>query len=297
MRAVFLGLFYLSLSGSVAWGHHPKGEPPNPNQSFTEEIEFKIEDLGLSFQKIPVGSFMMGSPLDEEGRDEDEGPVKVTISKPFEMMATEVTQEQYYIVTGETPSYFSRPGDCENWDRERQMCPDHPVENVSWDDAQVKFIKKLNAIAGIKGCKGTPEDPSGCYRFPTEAEWEWAVKGRTETAYFFGDDVSQLGGYAVYIGNSGGRTHEVTTGWHNPNKLHGVYGNVWEWVEDSYKSVLEGGKDPLNRKSECRFIEECRVLRGGGWNNDAGNLRSANRDGIDPGSGLSDVGFRLVRTL
>lgn len=301
MRTVFLGLFCLGFPGPIAWGHHPEGEPPKqPKENFTKrdtKRDFKIEDLGFSFQEIPAGSFMMGSPLDEEGRDEDEGPVKVTISKPFEIMATEVTQEQYFLVTGETPSYFSRPQDCDNWDRERKMCPDHPVENVSWDEAQDKFIKKLNAAAGIEGCKGVPEDPTGCFRLPTEAEWEWAARAGTETAYFFGNDPSQLGVYAVFSDNSGGRMHKVTTGWHNPNKLHGVYGNVWEWVEDSYKSVLEEGKDPLNRKSECRFSEECRVLRGGSWSLGARYLRSADRNGEVPVYRSYTVGFRVVRTL
>ena len=269
MRAIFLVLFCLSFPGPMAWGHHPEGEPPEPPKGdFTKEDstkkDFKIEDLGLSFQEIPAGSFMMGSPLDEEGRDEDEGPVEVTISKPFEMMVHEVTQEQYFLVKDEKPSYFSRPEDCDNWDSVREMCPDNPVENVSWDDAQ-DFIEELNASAGIEGCKGVPEDPSGCYRLATEAEWEWAARAGTQTAWFFGNDPSQLGGYAVYRGNSGGRTHKVTAKWHNPNKLHGMYGNVWEWVEDSYKRILEGGEDPLNRKSECRFSEECRVLRGGSW--------------------------------
>ena len=297
MRTVFLGLFCLSFLGPMVWGHHLEGEPPEepPKEDFTKR-DFKIEDLGFSFQEIPAGSFMMGSPLDEEGRDVDEGQVEVTIRKPFKMMVTEVTQDQYFLVTGEAPSYFSSREDCENWDRLREICPDHPVESISWDEAQ-DFIKKLNASAGIKGCEGVPEDPRGCYRLPTEAEWEWATRAGTETAYFFGDDSSQLGGYAVYSSNSGDRTHEVTTGWHNPNKLYGVYGNVWEWVEDSYKWILEGGEDPLNRKSECSFSEECRVLRGGSWNNDAEYLRSANRGGDDPENRGGSVGFRLVRTL
>lgn len=294
MRTVFLGLFCLSFLGPMAWGHRPEGEPPEPLKEGL--INFKIEDLGFSFQEIPAGSFMMGSPLDEEDRDENEGQVKVTISKPFEMMVTEVTQEQYFLVTGKVPSYFSRPKDCENWDSVRKICPDHPVEHVSWNEAK-DFIKALNASAGIEGCKGVPEDPRGCYRLPTEAEWEWAARKETKTAYFFGDDLSQLDGYCVYSGNSGGRTHRVTTGWHNPNKLHGMCGNVWEWVEDSYKRILEGGEDPLNRNSECRFSEECRVLRGGSWNYNAEDLRSAFRSGSAPGYGYGSVGFRPVRTL
>ncbi|MCZ0931911.1 MAG: formylglycine-generating enzyme family protein, partial [Oligoflexia bacterium] len=277
---------------SMAWGHSHEGESLKEDST---KRDFKIEDLGFSFQEIPAGSFTMGSPLNEEGRDKDEGPVEVIIAKPFEMMVTEVTQEQYFLVTGESPSYFSRPEDCKNWDSVNKICPDHPVESISWYEAK-EFINKLNASAGLKDCKGVPEDPRGCYRLPTEAEYEWAVRKDTKTAYFFSDP-GQLDKYAVYRGNSGGRTHEVTTGWHNPNKLHGIIGNVWEWVEDSYKKKLEGGKDPLNRKSECRFSEECRVVRGGSWDDKAKNLRSANRSWVSPGIRYHYFGFRLVRTL
>ena len=295
MRAVFLGLLCLSFPGPMTWGHHPEGEPPKEG--------FKIENLGLgfSFQEIPAGSFMMGSPLNEHGRDEDEGPVEVTISKPFEMMTTEVTQRQWFEIMKDNPSYFNRPKDCGNhhyvttkFDKPVGLCPDHPVESVSYSDAK-EFIEKLNyKFIGSSSCiYWKPQSPpaKGCYRLPTEAEWEWAARAGTETAYFFGDDSSQLGGYAVYGGNSDHRTHEVTTGWHNPNKLHGMYGNVWEWVEDSYKKILKGGKDPFNGSDQKV------VCRGGSWYSYAKHLRSANRDQGLPWDRNYWTGFRLVRTL
>ena len=314
MRKVFLVLFCLSFVSCMTWFRHPEGVPTT-NFSIEEvglsvcagsiisdiapTTNFSIEELGFSFQKIKAGSFTMGSPVDEKDREEDEGQVEVTISKDFEMLSTEVTQEQYFLVTGVTPSRFSTSKDCENWDRENKICPDHPVERVSWHDAK-KFIKLLNDSVGVKGCKGTTEDPRGCYRLPTEAEFEWAVRAGTKTAYFFGNnDSSQLGKYAVYRNNSGDRTHKVTTGLENPNKLKGIIGNVWEYVEDSYKAKLEGGKDPLNRKSECQgyFIKECRVLRGGSLYNIAKYLRSAYRIRYSPDCRVINVGFRLVRTL
>ena len=281
MKTVFLGLFCLGFLGHIALAHHPEGDPA----------------LIFSFQKIPAGSFIMGFLLDEEDRGEDEVPVKVTISKPFEIMTTEVTQAQYFLVTGETPSHFSYQKDCEeSWDELRKICPNHPVESVSWEKVQ-DFIKKLNASAGIKDCQGIPEDPKACYRLPTEAEWEWAARAGTETAYFFGDDPSLLAGYAVYKDNSGGRTHEVTSGWNNPNGLHGIYGNVWEWVEDSYKIVLEGGINPLNRESKSKYNGGSRVIRGGGWSDPAKHLRSVTRDKEYSNRRYDNVGFRLVRTL
>ena len=176
-----------------------------------------------------------------------------------------------------------------------KICPDHPVERVSWYDAK-EFIRRLNASAGVEGCEGTPQDDPGCYRLPKEAEFELALRAGTKTAYFFGNDSSQLGDYAVYGGNS---THEVDDGFHNPNKLHGMIGNVWEWTEDNYQSELVGGSDPLNRwKSECYHgWEECRVLRGGSWDDSATDLRSASRKRYSANTRFNTVGFRLVRTL
>ena len=205
-----------------------------------------------------------------------------------------------------------------------EICPDHPVDSVSWYDAK-KFIELLNASAGVKGCKGTPKDPRGCYRLPTEAEYEKAVRAGTETAYFFENDSIQLDNYAVYSqdnsggltyemttdrdnsggqthittvwdNNSGGQTHKVTFGKKNPNKLHGIIGNVSEWTADIYKPELEGGKDPLNMSKE-HVNGCCRVIRGGSWFLDAKFLRSATRDGLYPYSRDNVVGFRLVRTL
>ena len=287
MRKVFLVLFCLSFVSSMAWANHHEGE---------STTNFSIEELGFSFQKIKAGSFTMGSPEDEKGREEDEAQVEVTISEDFEMLSAEVTQKQYFLVTGETPSRFSSSEYCENYDEVNEICPDHPVERVSWYDAK-EFIRKLNASVGVEGCEGTPEDPRGCYRLPTEAEYERAVRGETKTAYFFGNNASQLGDYAVYGNNSGDRTHEVTTGLKNPNNLNGIIGNVYEWVEDSYKAELEGGKDPLNRKSgKCQLNEaECRVVRGGAWYGSAKHLRSASRGRIDPATGNLLIGFRLVR--
>ena len=123
------------------------------------------------------------------------------------------------------------------------------------------------------------------------------MRGETKTAYFFGNDSSELDKYAVHGSNSGFRTHEVTTGLENPNKLHGITGNVYEWVADAYKPKLEGGKDPLNIKSECDLTEECRVFRGGSWNSYyTGYLRSATRDSRNTGVSSPKLGFRLVRT-
>ena len=145
---------------------------------------------------------------------------------------------------------------------------------------------------GLRGCKGSPKDSSGCYRLPTEAEWEWAVRAETKTAYFFGNDRSKLGRYAIYYKNSRQRTRKVK-GDRNPNSwgLYDVYGNVWEWVQDGFRIELPGGRDPLVTNGPSR------VVRGGGWNDFEEYLRSAYRYENYPSDRISNFGFRLVRTL
>ena len=259
------------------------------------------------FRRIPAGEFQMGSPQTERGRRSNESgrdghPVRVRISKSFDMMETEVTQSQWFQVMRRNPSLFKSAINCVNYDKMRQMCPDHPVEQVSWDMVQV-FIKRLNVLSGLRGCKGSPKDPRGCYRLPTEAEWEYAVRAGSKTAYFFGKEergyklrgrrtiAYDLKDYAWYRENSGGRTHRVKTRAANPWGLYDMYGNVWEWVQDAYVDRLPGERDPLVTTGSDR------VLRGGSWNDFALLMRSAFRNGYHPGYGKDFFGFRLVRTL
>ena len=260
--------------------------------------------LSFQFRFIGAGSFDMGSPKGEAYREENENgrdgyPVRVEISKAFEIMTKEVTQKQWYLVMKDhrskrlrNPSYFSNSKYCENYISVKGvgMCPEHPVEQVSWDEVQ-EYIKRLNHSRGLRNCRGTPRDPRGCYRLPTEAEWEYAVRAGKKTAYFFSNSSSSLGRYAWYGRNSGGRTHEAGTRAVSPWGLYDVYGNVWEWVQDGYKDYLIGGKDPLVATGSGR------VLRGGSWYDGAEDLRSAGRHGDHPGHGYLDIGFRLVRTL
>ena len=200
----------------------------------------------FSFRRIPKGTFVMGSPESEAGRDSDEAQVGVEITKPFEIMSKEVTQKQWFLVMRNNPSYFKGEKYCgANYDSVNKLCPDHPVESVSWNEVQ-EYIKKLNGLQGLKNCEGGPKDPSGCYRLPTEVEWEWAARAGTKTAYFFGDSSTQLGRYAWYSENSGSRTHKVGTKGANSLGLHDVYGNVFEWVQDVYREELEEGEDPLS---------------------------------------------------
>ena len=240
-------------------------------------------DANFEFAAIKPGTFKMGSPSTEKDRDGDETQHSVTISKPFEIQTTEVTQSLYEKVTGKTPSNFKGAN--------------RPVEQVSWNDAQ-EFIKKLNERPEVKrsGFK---------YRLPTEAEWEYAARGGNsipekdmQTAYSFGDDPNQLGNFGWFTGKSAvngiRQTHDVKDASKkaNPLKLNDMHGNVWEWVEDAYQANLGAGAvtDPRIDSGSVR------VIRGGGWNSGARNLRSANRGGDSAGLRDLNVGFRLVRT-
>ena len=171
--------------------------------TYVKENETSINTIDMEFVLIQPGEFDMGSPVNETGRGNDEGPVHhVTISEAFYLGKYEVTQKQWHEVMGYSPSHFK--GD------------DLPAENVSWDDVQ-EFIKKLNK-----------KENTHKYRLPSEAEWEYAARAGTTTRYSFGDDDSKLGEYAWYNENSGGKTHPVGNKGANPWGLYDVHGNVWE---------------------------------------------------------------------
>ena len=233
--------------------------------------------LGMKFVYIQPGTFTMGSPADEPGRDSDETQHKVTLTKGFYMQTTEVTQGQWKAVMGNNPSGFKDCGD---------NCP---VENVSWNDAQ-KFIKKLNELDG-GGNK---------YRLPTEAEWEYAARaGGTTTPFAFGkclstDDANYDGNYPLEgcpKGKDREKTIPVGSLKANDWGLYDMHGNVWEWCEDWHGDYPTGSvTDSVGPEAGSG-----RVVRGGGWNNNARNCRSANRNNNSPDNRNDNIGFRLAR--
>jgi formylglycine-generating enzyme required for sulfatase activity len=189
----------------------------------------------------------------------------VTLTKPFELGVYEVTQEQYEKVKGTNPS--SSKG------------PQNPVEKVSWEDA-VEFCRKLSEL---------PEEKAAgrVYRLPTEAEWEYACRAGTTTAYSFGDDESQLRDYAWFSGNA---THPVGQKKPNPWGLYDMHGNVWEWCQDSYGAFPQGlATDPKGPSSGSY-----RVYRGGSWNLTVRLCRSSSRSRCSPSYHFGYLGFRVV---
>lgn len=246
-----------------------------PRPSSLEKGRSFTNSIGMKFVLISSGTFMMGSsPLNEPERFKDERQHRVTITKPFYMQTTEVTQDQWREVMGSNPSHFKDCGaDC-------------PVEGVSWNDAQ-EFIRKLNQ-----------KERADTYRLPTEAEWEYACRANSITRFCFGDSDGKLGEYAWYSGNSSLKTHSVGQKQPNAWGLYDMHGNVLEWCQDRCEwkngvvtdTYREGIVDPLCNKGSYR------VLRGGGWFDNAMYCRSANRDNNSPGYWDNYLGFRLART-
>ncbi len=236
--------------------------------------------LDMAFVLIPAGTFMMGSSSEEidrlvqrYGEDtrtyfEPEIPQhQVTISQPFYLGKHEVTQGQWEVVMESNPSSFT--GD-----------PNRPVESVTWNDVQ-EFIGKLN------------EQESGrTYRLPTEAEWEYACRAGTTTAYSFGDDPSQLGEYAWYYDNSGNKTHPVGQLKLNAWGLYDMHGNVWEWVHDWYDAGYYRQSPPSDPQGSSSG--EYRVLRGGSFLYLQRYVRCAFRNWYFPQDRYDDFGFRVV---
>ena len=226
---------------------------------------------------------MMGSRLAEEelikrfGGEESwyrhERPShSVKIKRSFYLQTTPVTQGQWQRLMGDNPSFFKDGG---------ENCP---VEQVSWEDAQ-QFIKKLNKREKTKE-----------YRFPSEAEWEYACRAGSEAEFSFGDDVERLDDYAWYGKNSDKKTHPV--GQKKPNAwgLYDMHGTVWEWVEDDYHWDYTGAPNDGRAWIDNPRGSD-RVIRGGGWNGDAGRCLSATRGIKRPGDHSSNVGFRLSRSV
>lgn len=250
--------------------------------------------LGMSFALISPGSFLMGSPADEEARNEDEHRHRVTIKSSFYLQTTEVTQGQWKAVMGDNPSRFRHCGD---------QCP---VESVSWDDAQ-EFIRRLNR-----------REKTNRYRLPTEAEWEYAARAGTSTAIYTGplrilgySNAPALDRIAWYGGNSCTSyegafdcrawpekqnrcsfcgAQPVSRKQANAWGLYDMIGNVWEWVQDWYEPY------PAERAAAGGPHKgKTKVFRGGSWNYAPRSCRAAYRLDNIPSSRLPFVGFRLAR--
>ena len=224
--------------------------------------------------EVPDGTFAMG--------DEYHGPVHEVTVSAYGVGVVPVTQALYEAVIGSDPSHFKGA--------------DLPVHRVSWYDA-IEFCNRLSERAGLRPCYARDGDDvrwdreADGYRLPTEAEWEYAARAGTTTAYSFGDDPAELGEYAWYVDNAEQRVHPAGEKRPNPWGLHDVHGKVWEWCWDwhgGYPSTPQ--RDPAGAG-----VGVGRVLRGGGYWDVAESLRSANRFRYRPSVRGVFIGFRCVR--
>jgi len=225
-----------------------------------------INDVEYAFRFCPPGTFAMGSQETEQGRSPRETLHQVTLTRGFWMLETEVTQLMWISVMGNNPSHFQGAN--------------LPVERVTWNDAQA-YIQRLNTL-GVA--------PAG-FRFslPTEAQWEYACRAGTTTAFHFGNTLSrEQANFGA--GRTTGRTRGVGSYPANAWGLRDMHGNVWEWVQDWSGDYLSGAiTDPTGVDRSW-----ARVIRGGSWDNRAQDCRSATRGARDPLRGYNDVGLRLV---
>ena len=233
-----------------------------------------INSIGLELVSIPKGTFLMGEGV---------GAVRVTLTKPFLLGKYEVTQGQWKNVMSLEP-WMGQKG-VQIWD-------DNAASFVHWDGA-TDFCKRLTDIDHKNG--NLPAGES--YRLPTEAEWEYACRAGTKTAFSFGDDEKQFGEYAWFEGNAknvGEKcAHKVGLKKPNPWGLHDMHGNVFEWCSDWYGGALSGGVDPAGPKKDSGL----RVNRGGSWWLKPGDCRSADRSFGEPfAHDYGRLGFRVARS-
>jgi len=271
--------------------------------------DFAIDDIRQRLRWCPPGRFWMGSPENEAGRYDNEGPqTDITLEQGFWLFDTPVTQELYEAVTGKkNPSRF--------------ISPTRPVENVDWNDAQ-DFMARIN-----ERLKQLDGDGDGLqFTLPSEAQWEYACRAGTAEATYAGpleilgaNKAPILDKVAWYGGNSG-KDFELekgddSSGWPekqydhrkagtmpvkmksaNPWGFYDMLGNVWEWCEDAWQGSHEGAApDASPRQGSQQGGDSRRVIRGGSWNGGAWFCRAAVRDRVAPVARFDDLGFRPAR--
>lgn len=276
-------------------------------------------DGAFDMLPIPAGTFRMGAPRGERRSTKSERPVRDVAISPFWMARCEVRWDEFR-------EFQMRLDQARVADGKSERAPQD-----DWADAVSRPTPPYVPMDFGMGVEGYPAvcmtqfaakqytkwltmKTGRFYRLPTEAEWEYACRAGTDTAYSFGDDADELGEYAWFVENADDTTHPVGAKKPNPWGLHDMHGNVAEWVLDAYDAdgYPRGGAEPLADPFARPKEEYPRVVRGGSWDDDPHRLRSASRRGSSESWKVQDpqfpksiwyhtdarfVGFRVVRPL
>jgi len=250
-------------------------------KEYAQPIPGTQEKVEMVF--IPGGTFTMGSPKSEQGHFGDEGPQHEVEIAPFWMGKFEITWDLYELfMAREIDS--KRPqkalGEEVNMDVDAVSGATQPYTDMSFGMGIENYPAIcMTHLAAVKFCEWLSAMTGNFYRLPTEAEWEYACRAGTKTAYSFGDDPGDLDIYAWHEGNSAGAYHQVGQKKPNPWGLYDMHGNVSEWTLDQYVPTLynQRKRKTIINPHEKPTKTYPRVVRGGAWSDKAGRLRSASR--------------------
>ena len=326
------GVVFAALGLALCFGPTDLGARPAERKPFTPTVEklphkaYKqdIADSKVSFEMVPIpgGTFLMGSPDDEKGRNADEGPQHPVTIKPFWMGKYEVTWDEYdlYWKNEAGPRDEKKDkdkGKDDKKDSDAITRPTPPYADETFEHGREGHpVLCITHHAAMEYCRWLSKNTGKAYRLPTEAEWEWAARAGTTTAYSFGDDPSKLGEYAAFADNC--EDHPMKVGQKKPNPwgLYDMYGNVSEWCLDQYKKDYYAGfpldkpiLQPVNLPGPDRFPH---VARGGSWTDGPDRCRSSARRSSDKSwlkhdpqqpksiwwlTKMDVIGFRVVRAV
>ncbi len=252
----------------------PEPEPePEPEPPQEPEIRLLEGPYGMTFARIPEGTFAMGSASDEAGRDIDEGPVKEVSISEFWLSQSEVTLRQWKLVMGELPFRWQSGNAPPDWTL------DEPVHYVNWHEVH-EFLALLSEKTGH------------AYRLPTEAEWEYACRGWQESPFWSGNNEGALR-TTDHVGPYGVMHKVMETGIANPFGLYDMHGNVSEWVEDdyidNYRDLAEDGR-PQEKYPRLTM----KIARGGSFLSSPDSSRCAAREPLEASTRFSTIGFRVA---
>jgi formylglycine-generating enzyme required for sulfatase activity len=271
----------LIFAGAFNYKPDQKQQKEKDVQDFEVYTE-SIDGTDVNFKMVPIqeGEFMIGSPEDQASREADEGPQKNVKLEAFYMMETELTWDLYELfIDKDKSATLAYSSDELKVVADAVTRPSTPYLDPSFGMGKRNYPAiSMTQYSALVFCKWLSQVTGKFYRLPTEAEWEYACKAGTSTAYSFGDNVDELTDYGWYWDNSDDNYHEVAQKKPNPWGLYDMHGNVAEWTmdqyqEDFYATIEDGATNPWRIPDNLYP----RSVRGGSWDDDPEALRSAAR--------------------